>query len=309
MKKLNFEYVKEFIESKGFCLLDDEYLNSKQKLNIKDSFGYLYQVSLDGIKVNTNLLKFSISNLYTIENIVNWIKINKKPFEFTRGQYLGNDIRSLTFYCCNCEREWDTCWSSIIHVGTGCPYCGKKILGDINLENQRPDISKEWNYSKNTSSPSEYFQSSSKRVWWLCSKCGHEWEATIANRTSKKGTGCPRCNINLSKGVVEIEKILISFDVNYILEKTFKNCRYKLPLPFDFYLPEFNACIEYQGEHHYMPVRYGNRSLKSSEEEFELWKIKDEIKENFCIRNKINLIKIPYWEFDNIYEILKCFLY
>lgn len=308
MKKLNFEYVKNFLWGRGYILLDKEYSNSKEKLNIKDSFGYLYQISFDGIKVNKNLLKFSVSNIYTIDNIINWININKKSFDFVKGQYIGNDARSLTFYCHKCEREWDTCWSSV-YMGIGCSYCGKKTLGDKNLENQRPDISKEWNYSKNNSLPSEYFQSSSKRVWWKCSRCEHEWEATIANRTSKKGTGCPRCNINLSKGVVEIEKIMISLGIGYILEKTFDDCRYKLPLPFDFYLPEFNTCIEYQGEHHYKPVRYGNRSLEFSEKEFELWKIKDKIKEDFCIENKINLIKIPYWEFDNIYEILKNFLY
>ena len=71
-------------------------------------------------------------------------------------------------------------------------------------------------------------------------------------------------------------------------------------LPFDFYLPQYNCCIEYDGKQHYLYGGFGNDLL-------ELMNIKyrDNIKTNYCQQNNIKLIRIPYWDFDNIEEILK----
>ena len=56
----------------------------------------------------------------------------------------------------------------------------------------RLDLIKEWNYAKNTDiSPIDYTCGSSKKVWWLCSKCDNEWQATIYHRSA--GRGCPKC--------------------------------------------------------------------------------------------------------------------
>ena len=78
-------------------------------------------------------------------------------------------------------------------------------------------------------------------------------------------------------------------------EHTFTDCRYKNKLPFDFYLPDYNTVIEYQGEWHYF-------DFKGT---MEIQKIRDKIKRNYCRENGIKEIEIPYWEFDNIEEIIK----
>ncbi|MBO5869800.1 MAG: zinc-ribbon domain-containing protein [Clostridia bacterium] len=58
-----------------------------------------------------------------------------------------------------------------------------------------PEIAKEWNYKKNGNlSPEHFLAYSNKKVWWICSK-GHEWQASIADRTS--GNGCPYCSSNM----------------------------------------------------------------------------------------------------------------
>ena len=54
-----------------------------------------------------------------------------------------------------------------------------------------PKIAAEWHPTKNDLGPSEVTKGSGKKVWWLCEK-GHEWEATVADRTS--GYGCPYCS-------------------------------------------------------------------------------------------------------------------
>lgn len=103
------------------------------------------------------------------------------------------------------------------------------------------------------------------------------------------GSICKLCK-NSSKGESKIENILIENKVKYIREKTFVDCRgIKRPLPFDFYLPDYNICIEFDGIQHYKPVeRFGgiegfNEIVKN-----------DNIKNNYCLLNNIKLIRISY---------------
>ena len=82
--------------------------------------------------------------------------------------------------------------------GDKCPYCsGRKVYAGFNdLLTIRPDIAKEWNWEKNSKSPSEYTSGSSARVWWKC-QYGHEWQAHIARRTGTRSSGCPVCKKRL----------------------------------------------------------------------------------------------------------------
>ncbi len=49
----------------------------------------------------------------------------------------------------------------------------------------------EWDYKKNTYNPNEVTYKSDKRVWWICGRCGHEWET--AAKVRALGSGCPKC--------------------------------------------------------------------------------------------------------------------
>lgn len=65
-------------------------------------------------------------------------------------------------------------------------------------------------------------------------------------------------------------------------------------LPFDFYLPSYNILIEYDGEHHFQPVKgWGG------EEKFKLTQKNDEIKNNYCKDNNITLLRLPYTHTEN----------
>lgn len=56
-----------------------------------------------------------------------------------------------------------------------------------------PELSKEWHSIKNAPlTPDKIAGKSSKKVWWICSHCGNEWQATVISR-SDAGTGCPVC--------------------------------------------------------------------------------------------------------------------
>ena len=57
-----------------------------------------------------------------------------------------------------------------------------------------PNLVKEWDYNKNNALgiyPDQITHGSHKKVWWICEH-GHEWQATVNDRTNMK-SGCPVC--------------------------------------------------------------------------------------------------------------------
>lgn len=73
---------------------------------------------------------------------------------------------------------------------------------------------------------------------------------------------------------------------------------------FDFYLPQYNLFIEYDGEQHFKPIRYYTQSDDEVEQNFQSTQEHDKIKNKYCEDNHINLLRIPYWEKENIEEII-----
>ena len=99
------------------------------------------------------------------------------------------------------------------------------------------------------------------------------------------GQGCPICKE--SKGEKEIREFLTTNNVKFNHQHKFKDCKNILPLPFDFYLPEHNTCIEFNGRQHYEPIDYfgGVNGFKSTQ-------FRDKIKYDYCKNNKITLFII-----------------
>lgn len=111
------------------------------------------------------------------------------------------------------------------------------------------------------------------------------------------GYGCPNCNE--SRGEKEIAKFLNKNDITYSRQHKFYGCRNIFELPFDFYIPSMRACVEFDGKQHYEPMElFGGVSTH------EQLKINDKIKSDYCEDNYINLIRIRYDQYDDIYQIL-----
>lgn len=98
------------------------------------------------------------------------------------------------WWICPKGHSYNTKIESRTRNKTGCPICsGKKILYGFNdLQSQRPDVAKEWNYEKNGELiPTEVNLYSNKRVWWKC-YLGHEWQTSVSHRITYNN-GCPYC--------------------------------------------------------------------------------------------------------------------
>jgi hypothetical protein len=112
-----------------------------------------------------------------------------------------------------------------------------------------------------------------------------------------RGSGCRRCNDSFG------EKIIANFldrnNIEYKREYIFDDCKNIYPLRFDFYIPSTRKCIEFDGIQHFQPVEYFG-GVKA----YELRKINDKIKNDYCEDNYINLIRIRYNQIDDINNIL-----
>lgn len=128
-----------------------------------------------------------------------------------------------------------------------------------------------------------------------CKKHGI-FKQTPANH--KQGHGCPFCL--QSKGELIIKKYLENNFIEFIYQHTFPECKNKRKLKFDFYLPKYNTCIEYDGIQHFKI-----NNFFGGEAEFNNLKNNDLIKNNYCLKNNIKIIRIPYYFNNNIENILK----
>jgi very-short-patch-repair endonuclease len=110
--------------------------------------------------------------------------------------------------------------------------------------------------------------------------------------------GCPKCME--SKGELFITNWLNQNNIDFETQKTFPKCKNQRKLRYDFYLPNQNLLIEYDGQQHYMPINYfGGKYI------FEYLKENDKIKTEYALNNNIKLLRIPDTERKNLSNILK----
>ena len=93
----------------------------------------------------------------------------------------------------------------------------------------------------------------------------------------------------MSYGEVLISDYLDSKNIKYDYNKSLRDCISSSKLRFDFYLPDYNTCVEFDGIQHFLP-----NALFGGSKEFEKTKIRDRIKNDWCFVNDINLIRFNY---------------
>ena len=107
-----------------------------------------------------------------------------------------------------------------------------------------------------------------------------------------------------------VASLLRKNGIHFESEWKFEDCKYKTHLRFDFYLPDFKCCIEYDGVHHYRPITKWvfngyPISVDRAEREFALIKERDRIKNLYCKNNGIKLIRLNHYNYQALETILK----
>lgn len=136
-----------------------------------------------------------------------------------------------------------------------------------------------------------------RKMMCVCD-CGNKHICSVTDLTTEHTMSCG-C-LNKSKGEMYIEEILNNNNISYVTQKRFDDCKNIKSLPFDFYLPNNNICLEYDGIQHYKPIEYWG-----GEKRFIERKNNDLIKDKYCEENGIKLIRIPYtMNKDDIYKTI-----
>jgi len=186
------EAQQEFI-NRNYIPLFYEYKNCDEKLLAQTLEGYLITVSLYNLKLGKIANIFDIHNLYTINNIKLWCKLNNKNFKLISEEYNGARI-NLKWRCLEpkCDEIFEMSWD-VIYRGCGCPYCaGVKVSKSNCLATKNPELAKQWHPIKNGDlTPYDVTCGCNNKVWWLCEN-NHEWKGIINSRS--KYIECPYCN-------------------------------------------------------------------------------------------------------------------
>lgn len=182
--------------------------------------------------------------------------------------------------------------------GRGCTKCAENMKREklnLSLDEVEKRIN---NCGGILLNKKDYVNSNVKNLKVLCPECKMPFITSLQKFTQHGNQVCSKCSNKESVGEKKIRHYLEDNGIKFIPQKWFKDCRDINPLPFDFYLPEKNIIIEFDGKQHFGETNYFSYS-------YEKIKNHDEIKNAYCKRNNIKMIRIPYWNYNNIENILQ----
>ena len=194
------------------------------------------------------------------------------------GSLLPQDITASSskriWWKCAEGHSWQAPPSRRNLTGSGCPYCSGRyvIKGKSDLSTVNPQLAEEWYYIKNGKlTPDNICANSEKRVWWLCSTCKHEWQATPSSRNSA-GSGCPKCS---KRNHTSFPEQALFFYIKKCFPDAINSYRetFLRDMELDIFIPSRMTGIEYDGIWH-----------KDKES--------DRLKYQFCKENGIVLVRI-----------------
>lgn len=235
-------------------------------------------------------------------------KANKKynnKFDYTKVSYINSKCPVIIL----CPEHGMFEQTPEVHLRKnilyGCPQCGVNNVA-IKLSKGTEDFI--LNAKQIFGNLYDYtlvqYKNSYTKVKILCKHHG-VYEQTPTSHINNMA-GCPYCNE--SSGEKIIRNYLTENHIEFSGQKIFKRCRNKRPLRFDFWLPEYNCCIEFDGEQHFKPHSWKGETAEQKQLNLYRVQLLDKIKNNFCFENNIRLLRIPYKNRSNITEILNDFL-
>lgn len=221
-------------------------------------------------------------------------QIHENKYDYSNVVHYNN-TRQKIIIICKIHGKFEQKISDHLS-GCGCRLCGKEKMIAKKSDNLESFIKKARKIHRNKYDYSlvDYYRSNTK-IKIVCPIHG-TFEQTPNSHLN--GSGCSSCKESV--GAKLIRTFLEENKINYSTEKRFDKCRSIRPLPFDFYLPDYNICIEYDGEQHFNKTNFFYR---------EQIKFRDNIKNTFCdgLNGRPQLIRIKFDQYLEIPAILSKF--
>lgn len=222
----------------------------------------------------------------TTESFIDKAKIiHENKYDYSLVKYINNNIKVNII--CHKHGVFEQCAKSHLE-GMGCKKCCiVDRIKNLSYSNEKfIELAQNIHNGKYEYSESDYINTETK-VKIICPIHRIFNQSPHAHLS---GHGCPKCKS--SKGETAISLFLDKHNINYEVQKVFSECKNKQYLKFDFYLPNNNICIEFDGELHFKPWSNSKKSLDT----FKETQLCDKIKNDYCKHNNIFLIRIKYTE-------------
>ena len=289
-KKTTEEFKEEIYELVGNeYVVISEYINNKTKVKFHHN-----KCNKDFEMRSNNFLRGN-----RCPNCINKNKKIKRMNEEVFKSLLDNDYslispyknlkENVTLLHLECNREFEMRPDNFLYNNQRCPYC-------VNCKKYTIEDVKNIINNEEYKLISDNYVNNKEKLIIKHLNCNKEFKMTL-NDFKNGNQRCPYCQ--KSKGEIIIQKYLSDNNIFFETEKRFDNCKDKRTLPFDFYLEDYNLCIEYDGEQHYKQSRF-----KNSKDKLELTQKHDRMKDDYCKKNGIKLLRISYKEKDDIEKII-----
>jgi predicted Zn-ribbon and HTH transcriptional regulator len=212
-------------------------------------------------------------------------------------KYNGTDNK-IKLKHLECNKIWKTTPNNILNHQSKCPNCyGNNRKTTEEFKEEIYDL------VGNEYTVLGEYKNNKTKILMIHNKCNKKYKVRPRDFLKDNGNRCPYCKA--SKGELKIKEWLESNNIEFKWQVRNEDCKNKRQLEFDFKIPinEDNyILIEYDGRLHYHPWDQS----KKSKLELQQQKENDEIKNKYCDdNNNIELIRIPYWKYENVENILK----
>lgn len=214
-------------------------------------------------------------------------KLNSIRHDITPLEEYINARTEILCKCNTCNHEWKVQPNNILCAQTGCPNCKRNKISlnkdEVNkrLKEINPTVELIGEYINNYT-----------HTEFKCAICGNIWK-TKPSHVLYNLTGCPKCC--QSKGEKQISLFLDGGKIEYIPQYRLDSSQFtQSRINIDFYLPNYNTIIEYNGKQHYEIVDFGDKDWERATLKFERQSLRDKELREYCKNNNIKLIEIPY---------------
>lgn len=244
-------------------------------------------------KVTKNTKKYTYKEVLNLFKERGYILLSKEYINYT----------SLLKYIClkHSEQGVQDIKLADFLRNRGCYYCGRERTANAKKHDKQYYV--EECAKRDFTYIDDYTKNGNTRIKYICNKHSNIGIQEKHISSFNKTLGCPFCKI--TKNEDNLKNILLKHNLIFESQKRFNDCRDKYPLPFDFYLSKLNIAIEFDGEFHYMPIKKSsNMTDKDAINNLKKTQMHDDIKTKYCESNNIPLIRIPYWEKDNMEKFL-----
>jgi len=281
IEKINFKFkgVLSIIDNK-------EYYSYRDNINVSCKIHGEYKIRYDHLMEYgcSKCCKIKKNDLKLKEFIKKCKLIYNNKYNYDKAVYNGNRIKIII----TCPIHGDFLMTPLNHCTSrqSCKYCNYILTTDDFVGRSNIIHKNKYDYSKSV------YHSDKVKIEIICNTHGSFFQRPSSHIS---GNGCPICRESTGEKI--ISEFLDDNCIRYERQKKFDGCRNKFKLKFDFYLIDLNIIIEYDGVQHYKPIEFFG-GLQRFNYELKLRNIKEE----FCEKNQIKLIKISYN--DNINNIL-----